>query len=404
MPKVNDVSTNPAYNSLAVEYCVWDVRMTQGDDLRQSLERLVKLGQTPDVDIRPVLLRVLVDLFVCKEHHAPADLHQFEGMMQHLLDDADADVRQIVAEKLAPHAATPQSLLDRFLGYGGAIAVPVLEHTSVDQETLLEIANWGLPATARAIAGRGDLSPNIATALAGRPEPDILLALARNAAAPLDRSAFQYLVRRSHDDEDLARALLGREGFPADRAALFLFANSEQRAAIMLAARRDDLSPEVRRVRLSPDETTALTGVERAILSPDRDGFDTALAIALHLPLSDIWRLIDDPKGEPLALALAAIGASVELAARVFILSGPAIGHSVMAVRMLTTLVETMPRQTASRLISAMTHSAARHLRHTIAKTDAASRGQSLEDGRSLARPAARPANEPQPRPERKSG
>ena len=40
--------------------------MTQGDDLRQSLERLVKLGQTPDVDIRPVLLRVLVDLFVCK--------------------------------------------------------------------------------------------------------------------------------------------------------------------------------------------------------------------------------------------------------------------------------------------------------------------------------------------------
>ncbi len=346
---------------------------------------------------------MLVDLFVCKEHHAQADLDQFESMMQHLLDDADADVRQIVAEKLAPHAATPRSLLDRFLGYGGAIAVPVLEHTSVDHVTLLEVANWGLPAAARAIAGRSDLAAAIAAALAERPEPDILLALARNAAAPLDRSAFQYLVRRSRDDENLARTLLAREGHPADRAPLFLLANSEQRAAIMLAARREDLSPEMRRMRLSPDETAALTGVERTILSPDRDGFDTALAVALRLPLSDIWRLIDDPKGEPLALALAAIGASAELAARVFILSGPAIGHSVMAVRMLTTLVETMPRQTACRLIAAMTHSASRLLRDTTLKTDAAGRGEPVEDGRSLARPIARHAG-PEARKERKNG
>ncbi len=363
--------------------------MTQGDDLRQSLERLVKLGQTPDVDIRPVLLRVLVDLFVCKSQHAQADLDQFEDMMQHLIDDADGDVRLIVAEKLAPHPATPRSLLDRFLGYGGAIAVPVLEHAAVAQDALLGVANWGLTAAARAIAGRRDLDLPTAAALADRPEPDILLALARNAAAPIDRPTFQYLVRRSRDDEDLARALLAREGSPVDRAPLFLVASSEQRAAIMLAARREDLGPEARRLRLGPEETAALTRVERAILSPDRDGFDTALALALRLPLADVWRLIDDPKGEPLALALAAIGASAELAARVFILSGPAIGHSVMAVRTLTTLVETMPRRTASRLIAAMTHAAARLPRNTSANTETASRGQSHGDGRSLARPAA---------------
>ena len=127
--------------------------MTKGDDLRQSLERLVKLGQTPDVDIRPVLLRVLVDLFVGKQQHAQADLAQFEDMMQHLLDDADAEVRLIVAEKLAPHPATPRRLLDRFLGYGGAIAVPVLEQAAVDGDALLGVANWGPAAAARAIAG-----------------------------------------------------------------------------------------------------------------------------------------------------------------------------------------------------------------------------------------------------------
>ena len=378
--------------------------MVQEDDLRQSLERLVKLGQTPDVDIRPVLLRVLVDLFVGKPQHAQDDLAQFEDMMQRLLDDADADVRLIVAEKLAPHPATPRSLLDRFLAYGGAIAVPVLEHAAVDEAVLLAVANWGPAAAARAIAGRADLHPATVAALADRPEPDVLLALARNAAAAIERSTYQYLVRRSRDDEELARALLFRDGYPADRAALFLVANSEQRAAIMLAARREDLGPETRRMRLGPEETAALTGVERAILSPDRDGFDTALALALHMPLSDAWRLIDDPKGEPLALALAAIGASPELAARVFILSGPAIGHSVMAVRMLTTLVETMPRRTASRLIAAMTHAAARLPRHTAATAETTVRGQSHEDGRSLARPAAHTATEPQGRKERQAG
>ena len=60
-----------------------------------------------------------------------------------------------------------------------------------------------------------------------------------------------------------------------------------------------------------------------------------------------------------------------------------------MAVRTLTTLVETMPRRTASRLIAAMTHAAARLPRETTAKTETAVRGQSHEDGRSLARAAS---------------
>ena len=181
-------------------------------------------------------------------------------------------------------------------------------------------------------------------------------------------------------------------------------ATSEQRAAIMLAARREDLGPETRRLRLGAEETAALTRVERAILSPDRDGFDSALAFALRMPLSEVWRLIDDPKGEPLALALATIGAS-RTRGRVFILSGPAIGHSVMAGRTLTTLVETMPRRTASRLVAAMTHAAAQLPRMSNRKTETAVRGQSHEDGRSLARPAnAHTPNEPKAPKERQAG
>ncbi len=357
--------------------------MAHEDDLAASLERLVRLGRTPDVDIRPVLLRVLVDMFVRRVHHAPGDLAQFEDMIGRLLDEADAEVRASVAEKLSAHPATPRGLVDRFIAEGGAVAVPALALAAVDGDALVHAAAWGTAAMALAVAGRPDLSAEAVASLIDRPEPEVLLAVAENAAAPVDAPAFRYLVRRARGDEALGRALLGREGHVAERAPLFLLATSEQRAAVILAARREDLGPDTPAPRVTAEDAAALTRLERAILSPDRDGFDSALAAGLNLRLEDAWRLIDDPKGEPLALALAALGASAELAARVFILSGPAIGHSVMAVRSLTALVDGIPRRTASRLVAAMTHAAARVPRKAGAEPETRSR---TEDGRSLAR------------------
>ncbi len=361
--------------------------MDHDDDLRASLERLVRLGRTPDVDIRPVLLRVLVDMFARRLHHTPGDLAQFEDMIGRLLDDADPEVRRAVADKLAGHPAAPRSLIERFLGEGDAVAAPVLARAAVGPDVILHAAAWGTPSMALAVASRSDLSAEAVASLVDRPEREVLLAVAENAAAPVSIVVFRYLVRRARDDEALGRALLARDVAPSERAPLFLFADSAERAAIVLAARRDDLGPDGGRARPTADETAALERVERAVMAPDRDGFDTALALALNIRLDDAWRLIDDPKGEPLALALAAVGASPELAARVFILSGPAIGHSVMAVRSLTALVEGMPRRTAARLVAAMTHAAARAARRTGTEVEARRRA---EDGRSVARPRER--------------
>ncbi len=366
--------------------------MDQDDDLRVSLERLVRLGRTPDVDIRPVLLRVLVDMFVRRPHHTPGDLAQFEDMIGRLLDDADAEVRATVADKLAGHPATPRRLIERFLAEGGAVAAPVLARAAVDPRAVLHAAEWGTPAMALAVASRTDLSAEAVASLVDRPEREVLLAVAENASAPVDPETFRYLVRRARDDGPLGRALLRRDLPASERAPLFLFADSAERAAIILSARRDDLGPDLGRTRPTPDEAAALERIERAVMAPDRDGFDTALAAALNVRLDDVWRLIDDPKGEPLALALAAVGASPELAARVFILSGPAIGHSVMAVRTLTALVGGLPRRTAARLVAAMTHAAARVARRPDAEARArVDRDRDrVDDGRSVARPRER--------------
>ena len=350
--------------------------MGNTDELRDSLERLVALGKSPDVNIRPVLLRVVVDLFIRKAHHSPDDLAHFEEITQRLLDEADAGTRLSVAEKLSRHAEMPQALAQRFLAEGGAIAGCVLQHARLGTEALAGSSAWGCVEMAVAVARRADLDPVVCRTLAERPEPEILWALASNPAAPLDRSTVQYLVRRARDDSDLATLVLARDCQPADLAPLFLLADTSTRAAIVLAARRDDLGPESRRPRLSTDEMGALSRVERSLLNAEQDSFDVALAVALGLDLDAMSRLLDDPHGEPLAIGLAAIGASAEFAARVFILSGPAIGQSVMAVRRLTQLVETLPMRTASRLVAAMTQSAIKPQRRRRVAIDDAQRAR----------------------------
>ncbi len=316
---------------------------------------MVELGKTPEVNIRPVLLRVLVDLFVRKPHHSPDDLAQFEEISQRLLDEADAETRFIVADKLARHPSIPKALIERFLAERGRMASSVLEHAALDADTLAASAAWGTPDMAVAVARRTDLTIPISRSLADRPERQVLVALAQNPSAPADRPLVQYLVRRARGDDELSRLLLRRDCVPADLAPLFMLAGTEQRAAIILSAHREDFGPDNRRPRLTEVELQALSRVERSLMTPDQDSFDIALAAALNLPLEDVWRIIDDPKGEPLAIALTAIGAPPEFAARVFILSGPAIGHSVMAVRSLTALVDSLPVRTAGRLISAIT-------------------------------------------------
>ncbi len=374
--------------------------MNEGDDLRRSLERLVALGQTPDVNIRPVLLRVLVDLFVRRAHHAPDELAQFEEIAHRLLEEVDADTRLIVAEKLARCPRSPRSFIDRFLADGGLVASAVVAHADLEHKVLLKAASWGSSEMAAAVARRTDLDLEISRSLAERPERDVLLALCANATAPLDRPLTQYIVRRARGDDELSRLLLARSATTsADLAPLFLLASAEQRAAIILSARRDDLGPESTRPRLSADQTAALSRVERSILSSDQDSFEDALAAGLNISVAEAYRIIDDPHGEPLAIALAALGAPPEFAARVFILSGPAIGNSVMAVRSLIALVESLSMRTAGRLIAAMTSTPVQVLRSKKALNP------EVASARRRAPAESKPAQlNVQPIPRRKSG
>lgn len=316
-----------------------------------SFKQLVAFGQRPDVKIRPVLLRVLVDMFVTKSNHSLTDLRQFEEMMVHLLDDTDDETRLAVAEQLSKHPLTPRPLLERFVAERGGIAAKVLAHADMDSRALNAAAVFGTTAMAEAVARRSDLDPGIVRSLAERPEEGVLCALVGNADAPIERSLFRYLARRAQSHPALALALLHRGG-TGEAVTLFFSAAPAQRDTLIATARRQDLGltgpPPV---SLSVE---MLAAIVRAALAPGLDGLDVALSTALQCTPAEAHRIMDDPHGEPAALAFAALGVPPEVAARIFILGNTAFSRSYAKVKRLVMITETVSPRAAYQLVAAM--------------------------------------------------
>lgn len=363
-------------------------------DLPDPFEQLVAFGHRPDAKIRPVLLRVLVDLFVSKTHHSAAELQQFEEMMAHLLDEADEETRLSVAGALSKHPLTPPSLLERFVAQRNEVAAKVLAEASMDRRALNAAAVFGTAVMAQAVARRRDIDATVIRNLAERPETDVLCALVENRAAPIDRALLRYLARRSQVHPELAARLLER-GDTGETVSLFMAAGRTQRADLIAAARRQDLGATGAPLPFTASPRT-MAAIERAALTIGLDGLDAALATALGCTSREITRIIDDPHGEPLALALAALGVPAEVAARIFILGQTGIGHSYAKVRRLVEIVQTVSPRAAGRLIATMLGRSEEPVRRATGNEtfEPVRRGESVHVKREVAaKPAARKFN-----------
>ena len=79
---------------------------------QSAFDGLASLGAGDEPGVRPVILRVLADLFVTRAHHAPVEIAQFEEIACRLVDKADAETCEIVARKLVAHEGAPQRVLE----------------------------------------------------------------------------------------------------------------------------------------------------------------------------------------------------------------------------------------------------------------------------------------------------
>ena len=295
---------------------------------------VASLGDSDNPNDRRIWLRVACDHFVATGTTDGVAIERFADAIVARIKTADLPTVLDAARKLAPCPRTPVRLLAQFQAIGPEVSDAVLEHGAAlgVAELGAAIKRGGREATA--VARRADLSARLIDALVALNEIEPLVALASNPQARLEGAVFGGLLRRArtladdHDDRRLAAALLERRPVRPENAALFLIADPIQRVEILLAMQRAQLG---RPPGLPPVTSEIVDELELAAVARRPERFVAVLADALDCDPMLAARIAGDASGEPLAVAMAALGAPSDVLVRVLIANDLESGRQLPA-------------------------------------------------------------------------
>ena len=281
-----------------------------------SLQGLIELSRRDGVEIRPTLLRVLVDLYIQQPIHTASEAARFTELVCRLLAHADLPTRIAIATRLAPYSGTPSAVALRLAREEMAVAEPMLRQSKVlgaaELHAILELKS--VP-HAIAIAARADLPQSVAARIASH--------------APMTSTQTDHTT-----DQPIA----GR----------FLEAEAAERLQILAALER--LGPLESREWRTSIPAAILDRLEQAAMRREPLEFARLLEHSLDVPPSIAERMISDPSGEPVLILLRALSAPIETVTRILLLLNPDIGQSVQRVYALTKLYETIAEPVAQYL------------------------------------------------------
>jgi hypothetical protein len=320
-----------------------------------SLNGLADIGLRSGVDMRPTLIRVLTDLYVQKLSHTPDEERHYTELALRLLDGVDVPTRAAVAVRLAKHLSPP---------------LRVIQYLVND-----------LPEIATPLRGHALLQP---PAQPAAPAPPVAVAPAIEDTAPIEAPPEEEPIE--HEPVTDPRGTMDST-IAAELDDIFFTAAEDARRLILLNFHVAAPS--------SPGQVVVLRDpgigqrLEGAALGNHREELAKHLAEALRIPREQARRIVRDDHGEPIVVAVKALGISRDVVYRLLMFVNPAVGHSVERVHALAMLYDEMTTQAAEGMIAIW-----QALR---SETRTAAKHQPLfwNDERSRARPAAATARRP---------
>jgi hypothetical protein len=257
-----------------------------------NLNGLAELSKRSGVDIRPTLLRVITDLYVRKPTHSEKEEAEYTRMALRLIDHVDAKTRTMIAGKIAGYPNAPAAVRQRLLKDHIVCRAP--------EEPAKE--------------------PVKSETAKSKP--------AKPSSGPLSKSKAEAI----------------------ELSELFFACNAEERRLILLnlpyatIAPADPIDPAAAQ--------SAIQNLEASALAHLTERFARDLGQVLSISRTQALRLINDPGGEPIAVAAAALRMHPAVLQRILLCLNPAISRSVQRVYDLTLLHEELKAASALRLVA----------------------------------------------------
>lgn len=289
---------------------------------------LADIGFRGGVDMRPTLIRVLTDLYMQKLRHTPDEEQHYTELALRLLDSVDAATRAAVSARLARHLAPPLRVVQYLVKDLPEIAAPLRNHPLLLQPSAQPAAPAQPAVVTPAVTAPDVIVPAAEDIVPGKVEREAAPVAPARPATP---GAVEAAIAAELDD-------------------LFFTASAEERRLILLNLHVvAPLSPG--RVAIVHDQGVGQR-LEAAALAGQSDEFAIELGQALHIPREQARRIVRDEHGEPMVVAVKALGIPRDVVYRILIFANPVVGHSVERVHALAALHDEVPTPAAEGMVA----------------------------------------------------
>ncbi|RKE72548.1 DUF2336 domain-containing protein [Pseudorhodoplanes sinuspersici] len=265
-----------------------------------GLTGLAGLTDRTGVDTRPILLRVLTDLYIQKPSHTPEEVRHYTELALRLIDVVDAATCATVAEKLKSYPGAPEDVLRR-------------------------------------------LGVSVENTLSQKPAPTTPV----DPWLEDDLGIFEPVKKQSASNPAASATAQLADDYVAQRDAFFA-SDSRERRMILLKL---DYSTDIQHVPLAQG-TNVVRYLEQAALAGRFQEFTTLLQQSLGTSRAITGRVIADPLGEPFAVSAKAMAMPADAFQRILMFLNPSISHSVDRVYELSDLFEALPLPAALQMVA----------------------------------------------------